>query len=129
LRVKDAALGAALGKAQILPSAPKPDRAPGADYLLPNYDEYLIAYRDRDAVIDGDRSRTLALALAIAREYPHQVILNGQVAGGWRRRMTDAAAAVVVKPYKPLGKPQLRALAGQAEACGRFFGRPCRLEV
>ena len=125
LRVRDAALGVALGKVDILPSAPERCQAPGADYLLPNYDEYLIAYRDRAAVVDADRTRNLGFASG----YPHQVVLDGRVAGGWRRQMTDGSVTVVAKPYKPLDKRQLRALAGQAEACGRFFGRPCRLEV
>ena len=46
--------GVALGKVDVLPSPPQPSRAAGADYLLPNYDEYLIAYRDRDAVVDAE---------------------------------------------------------------------------
>ena len=127
LTVKDAALGVALGQVEVLASAPQPGRAAGADFLLPNYDEYLIAYRDRDAVLDAGRARTFGSANS--REYPHQVVLDGRVAGSWRRQMSERAAAVVVKPHKPLDQRQLRALAGQAEACGRFFGRPCQLEV
>ena len=125
LRVRDAALGVALGKVDILPSAPERSRAAGADFLLPNYDEYLIAYRDRAAVVDADRSRNLGFASG----YPHQVVLDGRVAGSWRRQITDGSVTVLVQPYKPFDKRQLRALAGQSDACGRFFGRPCRLEV
>jgi hypothetical protein len=127
LKVKDAALGVALGQVEVLPSPPHASRAAGANYLLPNYDEYLIAYRDRDAVLDAGRARTFGSASS--QEYPHQVVLDGRVAGSWRRQLTDRLAGVVVRPVKPLDKRQLRALAGQADACGRFFGRPCRLEV
>ena len=125
LRVRDAALGAALGKVDVLASAPERSRAVGAHFLLPNYDEYLIAYRDRAAVVDADRSRNLGFASG----YPHQLVLDGRVAGSWRRQMTGGSVTVVAKPFNPLDKRQLRAMAAQAEACGRFFGRPCRLEV
>ena len=127
LKVKDAAFGVALGKVRVLPSAPKPDRAPGADYLPPNYDEYLIAYRDRDAVAVADRVRHLGLVNE--REFPHQVVLDGRVAGSWRREMTATSATVTLKTYNPLDKRQLRALGAQADALGRFFGRPCGLDV
>jgi len=127
LRVKDAAAGIALAGVEALPAAPPASVAAGAHYLLPNYDEYLIAYRDRDAVLDAGRARTFGSVNS--REYPHQIVLDGRVAGSWRRQMTERAAAVVVKPHKPLDQRQLRALAGQAEACGQFFGRPCQLEV
>ena len=127
LRVKDAALAVALGKVQILPSAPKPDRAAGANYLLPNYDEYLIAYRDRDAVMDAERIRNLGFFSDQA--YPHQLVMDGRVAGSWRREMTATRVSVTVKAYNLLNKRQLGALAAPAEALGRFFGRPCRLDV
>ena len=127
LRVKDATRGVALAGVAVLVSGPERGSAPGADYMLPNYDEYLIAYRDRGAVLDADPSRTLVSPQG--QGYPHQVVLDGRVAGGWRRLMTEATVTVVVKPYNPLTRRQLQALRAQAAGCGRFFGRPCRLEV
>ena len=124
LRVKDAATGAALAKADVLATGPPRSRAAGADYLLPNYDEYLIAYRDRDAVVDEPVRN---LGFTSDREFPHQVVLEGRVAGSWRREMTATRATVTLKTYKPLGKRQLRALAAQAATLGRFFARPCEL--
>lgn len=111
--------------ADVLPSGPERGRAAGADFLLPNYDEYLIAYKDRGAVLDAERARNLGVASN--REYPHQVVLDGRVAGSWRRQMTETKALVAVKAYKTFDKGQLRALQAQASAFGRFFAHPCRL--
>ena len=127
LTVRDAATGAALAGVEVLPAPPSAAIAAGAHYLLPNYDEYLIAYRDRDAVVDPDRARNLGLASS--RDFPHQLVLDGRVAGSWQRQMTDRQGTLVVKPYKPLEKRHLHALEGQVAASGRFFARPCRLEV
>jgi hypothetical protein len=51
-----------------------------AAYLLPPYDEYLIAYRDRSASLD------LELWKPIAERDPFSstVVVDGQVVGGWR---------------------------------------------
>jgi hypothetical protein len=125
LRVKDAAASVALAKVDVLKTPPEACKAPGAHYLVSNYDEYLIAYRDRDAVLDPGRARNLGFM----QESPHQLVLDGRVAGSWRRQMTETQATAVLKPYKPLDKRHLRALEGQAEACARFFGRPCGLEL
>ena len=62
------------------------------------------------------------------QEFPHQLVLDGRVAGSWRREMTDTKAIVTVKAHNPLNKRHVGALARQAEALGRFFGRSCRLD-
>jgi hypothetical protein len=126
LKVKDAAAAIALASVEVLPAPPAAAVAAGAHYLLPNHDEYLIAYRDRDPVLDPERARNLGFTSS--REYPHQLVLDGRVAGSWQRQMTERQGTLVVKSYKPLEKTHLRALEGQVEACGRFFDRPCRLD-
>ena len=52
-------------------------------HLLPNYDEYLVAYRDHSASFDVSlHTGSAALYDMLAR---HIVVLNGRVIGGWRR--------------------------------------------
>jgi hypothetical protein len=126
LKVKDAAAGVALAEVEVLPAAPQASVAAGAHFLLPNYDEYLIAYRDRDAVLDPERSLNVGFT---SGDFPHQLVLDGRVAGSWQRQMTDRRGTLVVRSYRTLEKRHLRALEGQVEACARFFDRPCRLDL
>ena len=101
LTVKDARAGAAAVPAElVLREPPALDLAPDAHYLLPNYDEYLIAYRDRGAVIDRTRSRNLGIFTSL--EFPHHIVLGGRVAGSWRRTIGPSAAGVTLKFY---GRP------------------------
>ena len=54
-------------------------------HLLPNYDEYLIAYKDRGAVVETSRAANL-----VARSnggFAHHLIIDGRLAGGWRRTL------------------------------------------
>jgi hypothetical protein len=120
LTMRDAKAGAALADVDVLVSAPGPDRVKDAHYLLPNYDEYLIAYRDRGAVIDPARARNLGVFTS--REFPHHVILDGRVAGSWRRRITAQTVTVDVAPYGKLSRVQAAAVGAGAARYARFLG-------
>lgn len=85
-------------------------------YLVPNYDEYLIAYKDRDVADDGTRpART-----SNGSELGYHVIVGGQVAGSWRRTVTSRAAAVEVRPYWRLTEDEQQAIALAAARFGTF---------
>ena len=68
-------------------SAPAGPSRTSTTYLLPNYDEFLIAYKDRDEVLgapsDAERSA------ATTEEPPHHVIVDGLLAELWRRVSND----------------------------------------
>jgi hypothetical protein len=69
-------------------------------HLLPNYDEYLIAYKDRKHVV-GARA-----AGAPGRRddmFAHYLIIDGRLAGTWTRTISRQSAVVDVRPYVPLG--------------------------
>jgi hypothetical protein len=51
-----------------------------AAHLLPPYDEYLIAYRDRSAALDVDFWKPIA----DRDPFSSTIVVDGQVVGGWR---------------------------------------------
>ena len=66
-------------------------------HLLPNYDEYFIAYRDR--------SPTAALPPPNAPvdpmdSYAHLLCVEGRFGGFWRRTVGSRAVAVQLLPYR-----------------------------
>jgi hypothetical protein len=89
-------------------------------HLLPNYDEYLIAYRDHSASL-GESLPTGSAALydMLAR---HIVVLNGRVIGGWRSTTKKGEVSIELKLPVPLSGPQKEALHTAAERYGRFLG-------
>ena len=128
LTVNDARAGAAAVPSDlVLREPPALDLVPHANYLLPNYDEYLIAYRHRGAVIDPARARNLGVFTNL--EYPHHIVLGGRVAGSWRRTIGPRSAGVIMKFYgRPLATER-RALAAQAARYGQVLGLPCQVEA
>lgn len=117
------AIAAAALERDVLAEPPASDRVRGAHFLLPNYDEYLIAYRHRDAVLDPARARNFGVFTS--HEFPHQVVLHGRVAGSWRREVPPKHAAVTWKLHAKPTATELRALTAEARRFGRFLGVPC----
>jgi hypothetical protein len=93
--------------------------------LLPNYDEFLIAYKDRGLVTDTSRPADGAPRGADA--FVHHLLIDGRVAGSWRRTVMAGSMLVEVAPYRRLAGPVTRALAAAAERHGRFVQMPVRL--
>ena len=60
-------------------------------HLLPIYDEYVVAYRDRVAV---PHSFTAFKKSARAVVFQHTLIIDGQIAGTWRTNRSPTAGAV-----------------------------------
>jgi len=86
--------------------------AAGSVSLLPRFDEYLVAYRDLDAV---PRARA---ALG------ETVVVGGQVAGTWSARARRGDTVVDVKPTRRFTEREWRAVAAAAARYGRFLQRP-----
>jgi|SRR5579864_8372754 len=52
-------------------------------HLLPNYDEYTVAYRHRELYYDAERNWTGNTRMDVP--FTNVILVNGQVAGRWRR--------------------------------------------
>ena len=90
-------------------------------HLLPNYDEYLIAYKDHSPIFDtallGEIPRTDTLM-------PHIIILNGQVIGGWRRTVQKNEINITTNLLVRLDNTEQSALKLAAEHYSQFMGMP-----
>jgi len=125
LTMGDARAAVALARVEpaVLGDPPTADRAAGAHFLLPNYDEYFIAYRHRGAVLDVARQRNFGVFTSA--EFPHQLVLDGRVGGSWQRQVGTASATITARPYTRLSNAHQQALAAIGDRFGRFLGLPC----
>ncbi len=115
------------GTAHLVHVDAPPAPAAGGLHLLPGFDEYLLGYKDRSAMLT---------AQAQARIVPGgngmflpTVVVGGQVVGTWGRRLTPTRVAVTVAPFGAVSATRLRALVRAATAYGRFLGREVDLAV
>ncbi|HEX6348810.1 MAG TPA: winged helix DNA-binding domain-containing protein [Candidatus Dormibacteraeota bacterium] len=110
------------------PDAPAARVPPHTVHLLPNYDEYVVAYRDRSAALDPARGVDLA-PFPMGSILAHTVLLDGQVWGGWKRRQAGREVVVELGALDVMGPEDSAALQGAAERLGRFLQRPVRLST
>ena len=101
-----------------------PPVAAAAAHLLPAFDEYLVGYTDRSAVLDAPRLVNAGGGLLSAT-----VVIDGRVVGSWKRTLTRREVVVRVNPFAPLGRAHQRALERAAIRYGGFLGRAPRVEI
>lgn len=111
-------------------AAPK---LPLTAHLLPNYDEFTVAYRDRSAIVPRGLPFD-ASSLAFYREATPEmgllanlVTVDGQVRGDWRRTQTLKAVRVEVRLLGPLHRPAEAAVRSAVDRFGHFAQRPADL--
>jgi len=88
--------------------------------LLPIYDEYLIAYRDRQAVPHGPS--VLGSASRGQVTFQHAVVIGGQVAGTWRLARKPRAVSIEITALRRLTSAERLALDKAVDRYGRFVG-------
>jgi hypothetical protein len=106
-----------------------PRRAPRDHvvHLLPIYDEYLVAYRDREAV--PHRPSVIASGAATPVIFQHALIIAGQVAGTWRVTRKLGTVLIDAVPLRRLSRPERRALGEAVQRYERFLGAPTELSI
>ena len=90
-------------------------------HLLPAFDEYLLGYRDRTAVLAReDASKIVPGGNGVFRP---TVVVGGRVVGTWKRRLRKNAIDLTLDPFTPPGDWEERAL-GAARSYSAFVGLP-----
>lgn len=97
--------------------------AAGVAHLLPNFDEYTVAYRDRAAVMHAGRLHEPAYVLS------NIVAIGGKIRGAWRRTPGRNGVSVEVHALDRFKPSESAALEAAAERFGRYLERPVHLSV
>jgi len=102
-------------------AAPAARVKPSEAYLLPAWDEFTVAYRDRGDILDPAHARKVNAGGGVLKPV---VVMNGQVVGTWQRKIGKRAVVVEPIPFKRPGSEEARAITAAAERYGRFLGLP-----
>lgn len=94
-------------------------------FLLPNYDEYFIGYKDRSAFMHGAHS--IRFDPGSVALNAHIIVLDGQIVGGWRRTMTKTEVNIELSLITELSSKEMRAVADAADRFGEFLGLDAKI--
>jgi hypothetical protein len=93
-------------------------------YLLPPFDEYLLGYRDRSAVLAPEDAKKVNAGGGMPRP---AVVVDGHVAGIWRRRIRRRELQVAVEWFRAPSTPELKSLMAAVDRLGAFWSMPVSL--
>jgi hypothetical protein len=106
-------------------SSSSKESAKGVAHLLPPYDEYFIAYKDRSAAVHPkfDQTKTVE-SLVFAAPFT----LDGLVVGGWERVLGKSNVSVILRPFIKLTSIEKKAVTAAATRYADFLGTSANVE-
>jgi hypothetical protein len=100
------------------PSAQEPPAKDGRVFLLPNYDEYTVAYKHRDLYYDASRKT------GNPREdvpFGNAIVVAGRVAGSWSRTLGAETVTVETRWFGSPTRSQQRAVQTAIQRYAAFL--------
>ncbi len=96
------------------------DSAEASLHLLPAFDEYIIGYQDRSAVLPDDAFKRAVSSNGV---FWPVVLVDGQVRGVWKRVIKKDKVMVDVEWFAPGNQPEQEAIVGAAAEYAKFLGK------
>lgn len=101
------------------PSAAPPRINASTAYLLPTYDEYGIAYKERSIIIDPLHYKTIGNFMTSS------IVINGRIEGTWRRTVNKNKVVLETRSFTSFSKKQNSTIATAAKRYSKFIGMEC----
>jgi hypothetical protein len=102
-----------------LPSPVKNKKDMHATFLLTDYDEYGISYKDRSTIFNIKGLSTTVIAGNPA--FKHTLIIEGQAGGTWRRVVRNNKTTAETSFFVPMNKAKQAAVNAAIERYSAFF--------
>ena len=104
------------------PSPPTPQAATPTACLLPGFDEYLLGYKDRSAVLDPAHAANVVPGGN--GMFKPLIVLDGRVVGTWQRTFKKEKVIITLSPFDTLNTVETQAVAAAAQNYGTYIGLP-----
>jgi hypothetical protein len=94
--------------------------------LLPPWDEYTVAYRDRGAILRPEHAARQTRSENVLSPV---LMIGGRIVGTWTRSLAGGTAVITLRPFEKLSEADRAKLARAAKRYGAFLQRPIRANV
>lgn len=85
--------------------------------LLPCFDEYTVAYKDRSAAVPAERLKELGYGVS-----NNNIIADGQIIGSWKRTLKKTTVELSYNLLRELSPTEQAELASRAQQYANFIG-------
>ncbi len=104
------------------PSTPTLHKESASLYLLPGFDEYMLGYRDRSAILDAeDATKVVPGGNGV---FKPTIVSNGRIVGTWKRTIKKDVVTVTPEPFTSLTDDETQAFAAAAYRYGEYMEMP-----
>jgi hypothetical protein len=117
--VRDTVDGVEVWRGTSMPRAT--ERALSAAYLLPPFDEYTVAYKDRTAALDPEHAKYAQSGGMLSAT----IVVNGKVTGTWKRASAGDGVTITSTFFRKAGTDD----AGTSLAASKRYARFLELPV
>jgi hypothetical protein len=94
--------------------------------LLPAYDEFLIAYCNRNASLSNIDNRKAISNNGIFRPV---IVINGQVVGIWKRMINKDKVMIALSLFQPVNNKTIQKIKETANGIGKFLNKQAAIEL
>jgi hypothetical protein len=91
--------------------------------LLPPWDEYTVAYKDRSLVIDPEFEKEAGHGI-----FNSNIVVNGYLKGSWRRELKGHSLEFESRYFSPPPKTLLQKVTSTAKLYAKFLGKDLTLK-
>jgi hypothetical protein len=103
-------------------------------HLLPAFDEYLVAYSDRSAMLGNEDTQRALKSGKIFFTHSNGIFLpvvvaDGEVIGIWKRRTEKGGLVLAISPFVKLSTERAEGIEGAAQRYAAFMETPVRVEL
>jgi len=90
-------------------------------FLVPGFDEYFIAYKDRSDILDKQYSKHLNLGGGMING---AIVVNGRMVGGWKRIIKKNVVDIKLQLLEKVSSRQHQSIMNAAKDYGKFHSLP-----
>ncbi len=93
-------------------------------HLLPIHDEYIMGYKDRSFYFNSKYK----ISSSSTYTFDNTIIINGQIAGTWKRMINKNPVDLVYNLFKPFNKTEKKEFIFTVDQYSKFIGLPVNLK-
>ncbi len=94
--------------------------------LLPNYDEYVVSYKDRTEAID--KKHLAVISKERNAVFTNSILVDGKIAGTWRRVIKNNSVRIATRFFSNLNRTRQKLITNEAIQYSRFIGKSLQNE-
>jgi hypothetical protein len=103
-------------------------------HLLPAFDEYIVSYNDRSALLSNPNTQKALKSGKVTFIHSNGVflptiVIDGEVVGTWKRKNAKGKAVLTMQPFLKLNKEQISGVKEAAAKYENFLQMPVDLKI